>query len=220
MAKLSELEISREKLIEAIRKAKEKSKKRNFIQSIELIIAIEGLDLKKPEDRIRMTVKLPNPSKKSGRIAVFADGIIADKAKEAGADKVISEKELTSLSGLKRDIRKLVKGFDFFLSEPRLMALVGRVMGFALGPRGKMPQIITPNVDLKKVIENLRSSVSINVRNNPMVGVSIGTEDMDDEKLAENALAVIKAVENKLSEKAYIKRIYIKTTMGSPVQVI
>jgi len=163
------LEIDKEKLIKAIREAKEKSKKRNFKQSIELIIAIAGVDLKKPENRIRTVVKLPNPPTKRRAIAVFADGVMAEKAREAGVDEVIGEKELSSLSGLKRDIRKLAKKFDFFLAEPRLMALVGKIMGFALGPRGKMPQIITPNTDVKKVVEDLRQSVFINMRNNPMI---------------------------------------------------
>ena len=221
MSKSGSLELTLEKLAEAIKEAKEKSKKRNFVQSVELIIAIEGLDLKKPENRIRMVVKLPNPpTNKKRKVAVFADGVMAEKAREAGADRVFTEKDITGLTGMKRDIRKIARGFDFFLSEPKLMALVGRIMGFALGPRGKMPQIITPNMDVKKVIDDLRSSISINVKNNPMVGAMIGTEDMDDKSLAENAMAVIKAVESKLPEKAYIKRIYVKTTMGPSIRVI
>lgn len=214
------LEIDKERLRKAIEEAKKKSKKRRFTQSVELVLAIEGLDLKKPENRIRATIKLPHPSPKKRSIAVFAEGVIAEKAKEAGVDKVFSEKELNGLSGLKRDIRKIARKYDFFLAEPRFMALVGKIMGFALGPRGKMPQIITPNMDIKKVVEDLRQSVSVNVRNNPMVGVSIGTEDMDDEELAENALAVIKAIESRLPEKSYIKKVYVKTTMGPPVRVI
>jgi large subunit ribosomal protein L1 len=58
------------------------------------------------------------------------------------------------------------------------------------------------------------------MRNNPMIGVSIGTEEMDEDKLAENALAVIKAVESKLPEKSYIKKIYVKTTMGPSIRVM
>ncbi len=219
VSKILSTEITVEKLAEAIKEAKEKSKKRNFTQSIELIIAIEGLDLKKPENRIRTTIKLPYPPKKK-LIAVFADGVVAEKAKEAGVDHVFSEKDLSGLSGLKREIRKIAKKYDFFLAEPKLMALIGKIMGFALGPRGKMPQIITPATDIKKLVDELRASVFVNVRNNPMIGVSIGSEDMDDDKLAENALTVIKSIESKLPEKAYIKRIYVKTTMGPSIRVI
>jgi large subunit ribosomal protein L1 len=211
--------LDKEALIKALDEAK-KTKKRNFKQSIELIVAIEGLDLKKPENRIRGVVKLPHSTGKDKKIAMFADGAMADKAKEAGVDEVISSKELDDVSGSRRDAKKLAKKYDFFLSEPRLMAKVGKVLGFTLGPRGKMPQIVTPATDIASLVQDLRSSVNINVRNNPMVAVAIGNEDMDNEELADNALAVIEFVRNKVSDKARIKKVYVKTTMGKPVKVM
>ena len=219
---MSELirKVDKNVLKNAIKEAKEKSKKRRFTQSVELIIGISGLDLKKPENRIRMVINLPHKSKKGKKIAVFAEGSTAEKALEAGADRVIREKDIDSIAGSKKDIKALANQFDFFLAEPKFMAKVGRVMGSVLGPRGKMPQIAPPNVDVFALISSLRSSVSINVRNNPMVAVGIGTEDMDDEELAENALTVIEAIKNKLPEKSYIKRIYVKTTMGPVIKVI
>lgn len=207
-------------LEKAVKDAKGKSKKRDFPQSIELIITINGLDLKKPENRIRIVIRLPNMSSRTRKIAVFADGSTAEKALEAGVDRVLREKDIDSIAGSKKDIKALAGQFDFFLAEPKFMAKVGRVMGSVLGPRGKMPQIAPPNVDIKSLVNGLRSSVSINVRNNPMVAVPIGTEDMDDGELAENALTVIEAVKSKLPEKSYIKRIYVKTTMGPVVRVI
>ncbi len=219
---MSELiqKVDKSVLENAIKEAKEKSKKRKFVQSIELVLGISGLDLKKPENRIRMVINLPHKSKKGKRIAVFAEGSTAEKALEAGADKVIHEKDIDSIAGSKKDIKALASQFDFFLAEPKFMAKVGRVMGSVLGPRGKMPQIVPPNVDVSALISSLRSSVSVNVRNNPMVAVSIGTEDMNDKELAENALAVIEAIKNKLPEKSYIKRVYVKTTMGPVIRVI
>lgn len=219
---MSELiqKVNKTVLEKAIKEAKEKSKKRGFIQSVELIIGISGLDLKKPENRLRMIINLPYESKKNRKIAIFADASTAEKASEAGVDKVIREKDIGAIAGSKKDIKALANQFDFFLAEPKFMAKVGKVMGPILGPRGKMPQIVPPNIDIKALISSLRSSVSVNVRNNPMVAVSIGTEDMGESELAENALTVIETIKNKLPEKAYIKRIYVKTTMGPVVKVI
>lgn len=213
-------QISREALIEAIRKAKEGSRKRNFLQSVELVLALSGIDLKKPENRIRTIIRLPHKSSKVKKIAVFADGAVAEAAEKADVDRVIKDKEIDELAGSKKDIKKLAKEFDFFLAEPRFMAKIGRTMGSVLGPRNKMPQILPPNADVKAIVEGLRSSVSVNVRNNPMVAVAIGTEDMADDDLAENALAVIEAISSKLPEKAIIKKIYIKTTMGPSIRVL
>lgn len=219
---MSELvqKVNKVTLEKAIKEAKEKSKKRGFVQSIELILGIGGLDLKKPENRIRLTINLPHKSGKGRKIAIFADGSTAEKALEAGIDRVIREKDIDDIAGSKKDIKTLARQIDFFLAEPKFMAKVGRVMGSVLGPRGKMPQIVPPNTDIKALISSLHSSVSVNIRNNPMVAVSIGTEDMDDGELAENFLAVIEVIKSKLPEKAYIKRIYVKTTMGPVVKVI
>ena len=219
---MSELvqKVNKVTLEKAIKEAKKKSKKRGFVQSIELILGIGGLDLKKPENRIRLTINLPHKSGKGRKIAIFADGSTAEKALEAGIDRVIREKDIDDIAGSKKDIKTLARQIDFFLAEPKFMAKVGRVMGSVLGPRGKMPQIVPPNTDIKALISSLHSSVSVNIRNNPMVAVSIGTEDMDDGELAENFLAVIEAIKSKLPEKAYIKRIYVKTTMGPVVKVI
>lgn len=215
------VEIAKETLIKAIDIAKNKSRKRRFKQSIELIISIDGLDLRKPENRIIGTIKLPHKLAKNKKVAIFADGIIAEKAKEAGVDAVITEKDIEAISGSKKEGKKLAKMYDFFLAEPKLMAKIGKALGFALGPRGKMPQIITPTTDLKKVIEDLRSSVRVNVRNNPMVALSIGDEDMDNEKLAENAMAIINYINSRVADKdAKIKRIYVKATMGPSIRVI
>ncbi len=214
------LDINIDTLKEAISKALKESKKRNFRQSVDLIISIKGLDLKRPENRIRLIVRLPHGPSKDKKIAMFADGVMADKAREAGVDMVINEKELLGMSGQKREIKKLANKVDFFIAEPKMMAHVGRVMGFALGPRGKIPQIVPPNADLKKVVADLRKSVLVNIRNNPMAAVSIGHEDMSIDELAENAKAFIDALVNKLPDKSYIGNIYVKTTMGPPVKIL
>jgi ribosomal protein L1 len=83
-----------------------------------------------------------------------------------------------------------------------------------------MPQIVTPATDIQSLVKELKSSIGINVRNNPMVAVAIGDEEMDAEKVADNALAVIEFIKNKVADKARIKKIYIKTTMGKPVRVM
>lgn len=212
--------INLEMLAKAIDEAKKNSKKRNFLQSVELIMSIAGLDLRRPENRIRMTVRLPHPSRKEKRIAVFTSTIDKEKIIEAGADKVFNERDIDEIGGSKKEIKKIAREYDFFISEPKLLAKIGKLMGSILGPRGKMPQILQPNIDISTLIRDLKSSVLINVRNNPMVAVAIGTEDMDNDKLAENALTVITSIKNKLPDKAFIKRIYIKTTMGPPIRVI
>jgi len=52
------------------------------------------------------------------------------------------------------------------------------------------------------------------------IHAKIGSEDMPDEQVAENALAVIEEMERKVGDLGgKIKSVYVKTTMGKPVEL-
>lgn len=87
----------KQEILEAVKKAKEDSKPRNFTQSIDVVINIRDLDVKKPENRIDEEVFLPQGRGKDVRIAFIADGELALQAENAGADLVITKSELEEL---------------------------------------------------------------------------------------------------------------------------
>jgi len=101
------------------------------------------------------------------------------------------------------------------------MPEIGRGLGPVLGPRGKIPQPIPPLADPKPFIERLRNSVKIRTRDKTTFHAPIGIENMDVEKLAENAMEVLKVVENKYDNPSQVvKSIYVKKTMGPAVRVV
>ncbi|MEZ0346559.1 MAG: 50S ribosomal protein L1 [Infirmifilum sp.] len=204
----------------AIKKALQESpKKRRFKQSIEMIITLKDVDLKKPENRINATVTLPYPpASKLSKVVVIATGDTALKAKEAGADLVIDRDDLQKLSNDKKALKKLAKKYDFFLAQTDLMVQVGRVLGKYLGPRGKMPQPIPPNAPIAPLIERLRNSIRIRMREDPVVMCRIGIEDQPLEHLTANARAILDEILKKFSLNN-LDRIYFKLTMGKPVKV-
>lgn len=211
--------VSKEKLVESIKKAIENSPQRNFKQSIEMIIVLRDVDPKSPEGRIRETVFLPKRVNKEVRVCVVADGEMAVKAREAGAYRVITRSELQTLG--KKDAKKIAQECDWVLVRTDLMAQAGRILGPALGPRGKIPVPVPPTADIKSVIERYKRAVFIKTKDQPQVMCRIGTEDMDPEDIAENALSVLSAIEAKLRTPTYnIARIIVKTTMGPPVEVL
>ncbi|MGB9709390.1 50S ribosomal protein L1 [Infirmifilum uzonense] len=207
-------------ITEAIEKAlKASNKKRRFVQSVEMIITLKDVDLKKPENRINTVVALPNPPpKKLSKIVVIASGDTLLKAREAGVDLVIDRDELQKMANDKKTLKKLAKRYDFFLAQTDLMVQVGRVLGKYLGPRGKMPQPLPPNAPIAPIVERLRRSIRIRIREDPVVMCRIGTEDQPVEQLAANAKAVLDEILKKFTINN-IKNIYIKLTMGSPVKV-
>jgi len=206
-------------LEKAIEEAKSNSKKRNFIQSMELIINLKDVDLKKPENRINEKVILPHPIGKPLKICVFGDGEFAAKAKEAGAQTIIGKEMLDKIASSKKDIRKLAEAHDIFIARADYMPIIGRYLGSILGPRNKMPEPLPPSADIASIIDKAKNTVWIRTRNQPVVQCIIGREDMPTEELAENALTVISRIIEKFKGSRNIESIYIKTTMGKPVKV-
>jgi large subunit ribosomal protein L1 len=214
------LPVPKESLIEAV-KALRNSPKRNFLQSIELLISLKDVDLKKPESKINELIELPHPLTKPIKICVFATGDLALKAKKAGADLVLGKEEIENLGKNKKLARKIAEENDHFLAEAPLMPLIGKTIGPFLGPRGKMPIPIPPTASIEELINRYRKLIRVRIRDQPAIRCKIAMEDMKDEEIAENAEAVISAVEGKLEKKMKnIKSIMFKTTMGSPIKVL
>ncbi len=208
-----------EGLIEAIKKAREVSKPRKFIQSYELIVKLRDVDIKQPENRFSELIQLPNPPpKKLAKVAVIADGDMALKAREAGADAIITRDILEKIASSKKDAKKIARTYDVFIAQADLMPFVGRSLGRYLGPRGKMPQPVPSTADLKPLIERARRSVRVRIRDQPQVQCRIGSETQDPKEVGENALAVINFLLGRFKPHN-IEKIYIKLTMGPPVKV-
>ncbi|RLI76170.1 50S ribosomal protein L1 [Archaeoglobales archaeon] len=210
--------VEKDKLVNALNEAISNSKPRKFVETVEMAVNLRNVDLKRPENRIDTIIALPHGLGKPRKVGAFARGETALKAKEI-ADIVISPEEIDELAKNKREAKKIASQIDFFIAEAPLMPEIGKKLGPVLGPRGKIPQPIPPLADPKPFIERLKKSVKIRTRDKPTFHAPIGRKDMDVEKIAENALEILKVVENKY-EPQNIKSVYIKTTMGKAVKVI
>ena len=207
-------------ILESIKEVKNKAEKRKFIQSVELIINLRDIDMKKPESKIQELLELPYPIGKQLKICVIASGELALKARQAKADLVMERTELETLTGNKKRQKTLANDYDYFISEASLMPTVGRVLGSVLGPKGKMPTPVAPAANIADVIEKQRKMVQIRMRGQPVLQCRIGTEDMTEEQIAENVEAVIRRLEGKLKHGLKnIRSIVIKAAMGQPVKI-
>ena len=207
-------------ILDAIKETKEKSKKRNFAQSVDLVINLQDIDPKKPEGRIQELIELPHPARKESKICVIATGEMALKGKKAGANLVIKRGDLEALMGDKKKQKELAKTYDFFIAEAPLMPLVGKSLGATLGPRGKMPTPVPPTANIANQIEKHQKMVLLRMRGQPVLQCHVGNENMADEEIAENIQAVVRRIEGKLKRGIKnIRSIHLKTTMGTPVKV-
>ncbi|MEM3703286.1 MAG: 50S ribosomal protein L1, partial [Candidatus Bathyarchaeia archaeon] len=160
------------------------------------------------------------PAVKINKVCVIATGELALKAKRANADLVMDRAELEALAGKKKELRKIANEYDFFIAEAPLMPLIGKILGAALGPRGKMPIPVPPTGDIESLLKKYRKTVVIRMRNQPIIQCRVGTANMKEEELVENIETVLRVVEGKMKRGIKnIKSICIKTTMGSPVKI-
>jgi len=214
------MSLDKKTLLDAIKEAKSKSGQKKFNQTVDLILDIKEIDMKAPEGKIQAIVELPHATGKPNKICIIASGELALKARNAEAERVLERADLEAMAGKKKDLRKLASDYDVFIAEAPLMPLVGRILGPVLGPRGKMPVPVPPNADVASVIARNRKTVVVRMRNQPIIQVPVGTENMSEDDLVDNIQAVLRLLEGKLKRGLKnVKFMFIKTSMGTPVKI-
>lgn len=210
------------KTVDAVNKILTESKKRNrkFKENIDVIINLKNIDINVPKNRVDTEIILPHGRGSEAKVALFASGELAVKSKKL-VDFLIKPEEIEEYSKDKKKFKKIAEEHDFFISEAPLMPIIGKSLGTILGPRGKMPKPVPPQVDISGMVKNLRKTVRLRSKANLTFHTIAGNVDMPKEHIAENIDAIINRLETTLERgKLNIGSIYIKTTMGPPERVI
>ena len=211
--------LSNQQLAELAKKGKDQSKETKFTQSVDVIITLKDVDPKKTDLNINEIVYLPHPTSKQARICFIGSGDLAIRARNAKADMVLDPSQLENYGGSKRDAKKLARAYDFFLADTALMPRIGKVLGQALGPKGKIPSPVPPNAAVEGMINRMRTAVRVRSRGSLGVMAKVGDSKLTEAQLAENILAAVNAVTKKLPNgDRNIRTIMVKTTMGKPAK--
>ena len=210
------------KILETLKNIR--NKKRNFSQSVDLIVSLKELDLKKPEHQVDFFITLPNSTNKKAKICALVAQELASEAK-AVCDAVILQDEFPKYAKDKKAIKKLVKEHAYFIGQANIMPKVAATFGRILGPKGKMPNpkagcIVPPKALLKPVYNKLQNTIRVSAKTAPVMQCRIGTEAMTDEQLAQNFSSVYDQLVSVLPNgEANIKAAFLKLTMGKPVRL-
>jgi len=200
-------------ILEKIKELKEKSKKRNFEQRYDLIVNLKEIDLKKSENKINEIFVLPKGSGKVASVTLFSDSI---KKKEGC--KIVNSSKIEELGKNKKELNKLIAETQIFLSEPKLMPVVGKHLGKFLAPRGLMPKPVVG--DVEKMIKDAASGIKLIIDKQPIIHTVVGSEKMDEKDVAENIRAFLNFLKKKLPKgKNNIKDVYLKLTMSHPLKL-
>jgi large subunit ribosomal protein L1 len=181
------------------------------IESVDVAIRL-GVDARKSEQMVRGATVLPNGTGRTVRVAVFAQGANADKAKAAGAD-------IVGFEDLAEEIKKGKMDFDVVIATPDAMRIVGQ-LGQVLGPRGLMPNpkvgTVTPDVETA-VINAKSGQVRYRIDKGGIIHCSIGKATFAPDKLKQNLdalLADLIKAKPSVAKGIYVRKVTVSTTMG------
>ncbi|MGE4349167.1 MAG: 50S ribosomal protein L1 [Candidatus Berkiella sp.] len=186
-----------------------------FLESVDAAIIL-GVDPKKSDQAVRGASILPNGTGKTMRVAVFAQGANADKARAAGADAVGFE-DLAEELKQKADSGKI--DYDVIIATPDAMRIVG-LLGRVLGPRGLMPnpKVGTVTTDVEKAVNNAKSGqVTFRADKGGIIHCTIGKANFTVQALRENLdrlMADLRRAKPSTSKGVYFKKVILSTTMG------
>lgn len=187
-----------------------------FVESVDVAINL-GVDPRKSDQVVRGSTVLPNGTGKTVRVAVFAQGENADKAKAAGAD-------IVGFEDLAEDIKKGNMDFDVVIATPDAMRIVG-TLGQVLGPRGLMPnpKVGTVTPDVEGAVKNAKAGqVRYRTDKAGIIHCSIGSVEFDVNALKENLVALIadlKKAKPASAKGQYMKKVSVSSTMGPRVSI-
>jgi large subunit ribosomal protein L1 len=188
-----------------------------FDESVEVAVRL-GVDPRQADQNIRGTVALPHGTGRAVRVAVFAKGEKAREAEEAGADHVGAD------DLVKRVQEEQWLEFDTAIATPDMMGQVGR-LGKILGPRGLMPnpKVGTVTFDVGKAVREVKAGkVEFRVDKAGIVHVAIGKRSFGEQKLADNARALIGTLikaKPAAAKGQYVQGVALATTMGPSVRI-
>ena len=136
-----------------------KLEKKNFDQSIDLIVNLRGIDLKR--ENVNAIVNLPH--------LIGEKKVCAFLTKKSELVDTITPIEFQKYKD-KNALKNIVKKYDFFIGAASVMPAVATVFGKVLGPVGKMPSpqlgILMQENDnaIKAQLEKISKSIKIKAK--------------------------------------------------------
>jgi large subunit ribosomal protein L10Ae len=195
-----------------------KGKKRNFLESVELQIALKNYDPVR-DKRFSGTFKLPTIPRPKLLCCVLGNAAHCEQADRIGVDHM-SVEDLKKLNKNKKLVKKLSKKYDFFLASNNLIKQIPRLLGPGLTKAGKFPTLLGPSEDMQEKIDELKATIKFQMKKVMCLNVAVGNVDMDNKEIIVNSQLAANFLASLLKKQwQNIGQIYIKTSMGPSIQI-
>jgi large subunit ribosomal protein L1 len=187
-----------------------------FDASVDIAVRL-GVDPRKANQMVRGVVTLPHGTGKDVKVLALVTPDKEAEALEAGADYVGLDEYLQKIKGGWTDV-------DVIITMPSVMGKLGP-LGRVLGPRGLMPNPKTGTVtmDVAKAVKEVKAGkIDFKVDKTGIIHAAVAKASFDADKIAENAnelLQTIIKLKPTASKGAYIKSVFMSSTMSPSVEV-
>lgn len=216
-------DLEKAKILDVIKKLKADSPKRKFKQNLDVIVTLQGLNLKKPEEQVEFFAILPHGRGKPAKICALIGPELKEEATKV-CDKVILQQEFSDYAD-KKKAKKLAVEYDYFIAQANIMGQIAGAFGKIFGPRGKMPNpkagcVVPPKGALKPLYDKLQKTLKVSAKTQLQMQCRIGNEEETDAQLAENVESLLsQIIQHMPQHENNLKAVYMKLTMSKPVKV-
>jgi len=215
--------ISREALTDALKailKFSLETKKRAFLETIDLQISLKNYDPVK-DKRFSGVFRLPNIPRPKYMVCILGDAKHEGECKALGLPALTAD-DLKKLNKNKKAIKKLADQYDAFLASASLIRQIPRIMGPGLNKAGKFPSVLGNNDDILGKVEDQKATVKFQLKSKKTLcmGVAIGNVKMSEAEIVNNITSAVNYLVSLLTKNwQQVKRLYIKSTMGTPHRI-
>mmetsp|Transcript_58672 Transcript_58672/g.162400 ORF Transcript_58672/g.162400 Transcript_58672/m.162400 type:complete len:229 (-) Transcript_58672:233-919(-) len=194
-----------------------KGKKRNFVETIELQIALKNYDPQR-DKRFSGTFKLPTVPRPNMKICVLGNAVHCEEAERIECAHMSVEK-LKKFNKNKKLIKKFASKYDGFVASDTLIKQIPRLLGPGLTKAGKFPTLIAAG-GLEKTLVDVKSTIKFQMKKVMCLNVSIGNVGQTKEEVLLNTQLAANFLASLLKKNwQNIKVMYIKSTMGPSFQI-
>ena len=207
--------ITRDTLYECVKAILDGSqeKKRNFLETVELQIALKNYDPQK-DKRFSGTVRLKHVPRPKMRICVLGDESHCDEAKALDIP-CMSVEDLKKLNKDKKLVKKLAKKYDSFIASDSLIKQIPRLLGPGLNKAGKFPTMMTHSEKLQDKLEDIKGTIKFQMKKVLCLSVAIGHVGMSEDDLAQNIFLGVNFLVSLLKKNwQNVRSLHVKSTMG------
>jgi len=193
-------------------------KKRNFTETCEIQITLKNYDPVR-DKRFSGTFRLPTVPRPNLKACMLGNAAHCEMADRIGCDHM-SVEDLKKLNKNKKMVKKLAKKYDFFMASDNMIKQIPRLLGPGLTKAGKFPTLLASGDDMQEKINEIRSTIKFQMKKVMCLNVAVGNVTMEKQLIIVNTQLAANFLASLLKKQwQNIGQIYIKSTMGPPVQI-